>query len=402
MQFNIENVNINGFIIILLSVNALVRLIVVKNFKPLSNKLFAVFVLFYLVHLIGVLYSENKQEAVLVIERKLSLIAFPVILFSTPQLSMAQFRKVLLSFVVCNLIVGLVCLGVAIIKYSTSADANELFYHVLSVNIGMHAAYLSLYFCFSLAILLYVYYSDVGSFTVFQKIAYWFAVIFFTIIIIMLSSRTQMLLMMMSITIYLIYRTHWNKSVFKLVSGSALIVIILFGLILLFPKTRERLKEAINYNNEYALNKKWGEKQMRYLIWASTIELIKEKPIIGYGTGDVQDELTRTYTKNEYVSLLYFSQTRFNAHNQFLETAVGLGAIGLLVFLLGIGLACKFAVRNKNHLYLIFIGFFVVSCITESMLERQNGVVFFAFFNSFLLLHSIRKQDPIEHANTSL
>jgi len=393
MPFNIEVFNISGFIIIILGANTLIQIIVNRNFKPFYNKLFIFFCLFYVAHFVGVFYSANVHEAKLVIERKLSLIAFPIILFSAPRLTAKQTRTVLITFVLSCLLVCVACLLMAATMYASTPDVNFLSYHALSNNVGMHAAYLSLYLCFCIGVLLYVYYSEAKAFSAVKKMLYTLALTVLFVMVMMLSSRLQILMLIVGISIYLVYRLGLNKNIYKLISGTVLMVILLFGLILAFPKNRERFKEAISYNQEYSLSKKWGEKQMRHLIWKSSMELIGEKPLIGFGTGDAQDKLQEVYKRNEYISLTYFKKTRFNAHNQFLETTIALGIIGLSILLLGIGLAIKNALRNKNYLYIIFVSAFFISCLTESMLERQNGVIFFAFFNTFLLLNYTRKNE---------
>jgi O-antigen ligase len=194
---------------------------------------------------------------------------------------------------------------------------------------------------------------------------------------------------------FVIYRFRLHRKPIMLMATSFVLIGLMLGLILLSPKNRERFKEAINYKNEYALSKKWGEKQMRFLMWSSATDLIKEKPLFGFGTGDVQDELEKHYVEHDYVSLTYWKNTRFNAHNQFMETALALGIIGLLVFVIGMIFGLKEAIRNKNKLYIVFVILFLGSCLTESMLERQNGIVFFAFFNSMLLVMESNKTNGI-------
>ncbi len=207
----------------------------------------------------------------------------------------------------------------------------------------------------------------------------------------MLSSRLQILLVMLIYIGYVIIHFELHKNFLKAISISLVLGVVLSALVLIFPKNRERFKEAINYKGEYALSKKWGEKQMRFLIWNSSLELIGKNIFFGVGTGDVQDELQKVYITNDYVSLTYWPNTRFNAHNQFFETTIAIGLIGLITFLASIFIAIKEANKTRNYLFLFFAIIFLASCITESMLERQNGVIFYAFFSSFLITNVISK-----------
>jgi O-antigen ligase len=76
---------------------------------------------------------------------------------------------------------------------------------------------------------------------------------------------------------------------FKSISAGIIIGFFILCAVFLFPTNQERLKEAFNYD----IGIRWGEKQVRYLIWSSALELIRMHPIMGVGTGDVQDELQR-------------------------------------------------------------------------------------------------------------
>jgi hypothetical protein len=60
-----------------------------------------------------------------------------------------------------------------------------------------------------------------------------------------------------------------------------------------------------------------------------------------------------------------------------------------IIFLISILLPFMLAWKEKNILYCIFLIQFSVSCMTESVLERQSGVVYFAIFNSFFLFNTI-------------
>jgi O-antigen ligase len=388
MPFNSEQFNYNSFSIILLGAHTLVSIFISRDLKPFTSILFISFISFYVLHAIGYLYSENKHEAGLLLERKLSLIVFPIVLFYSPKHTIEEIKQVLLTFVFSCITICLISFTTALVIYRATRNTDVFYYHDLSKHVGMHAAYLSLYLCFSIAILLFVFYKESKAFGLLHSMAYYGSIAFLAITVVALSSRAQIVLLAIGLLCYTVIRLELYANKLKLIGGTFIIAVVFIGLILISPRVRERFKAAINYKGEFAMSKKWGEQQMRFLIWDSALELIKEKPVFGKGTGDVQDELQRIYIKNERVSLTYFANTRFNAHNQFFESAIALGFIGLLIFSWGIIMAVKRAYKSKNALYFVFITLFVVSCLTESMLERQNGIVFFAFFNSFLILNN--------------
>jgi O-antigen ligase len=161
------------------------------------------------------------------------------------------------------------------------------------------------------------------------------------------------------------------------------------------PVTRMKINEAFDPNSviqldsDQSMERTWGGKALRVAIWKCAWDVVKLNPVWGVGTGDVQDNLQESYRINKFdFAYLYNS---YNAHNQFLETMLALGVIGLLLLLCSFILPLQWAFKNQNGLYLIFIIFIAANCLTESLFERQKGIVFYAFFNALFLNYSNRK-----------
>jgi len=119
----------------------------------------------------------------------------------------------------------------------------------------------------------------------------------------------------------------------------------------------------------------------RRLVWSSAAALIAEHPWVGSGTGDVKDELVRTYADRQYT---YPLEHRLNAHSQFLQTAVALGIPAALVLLASVLVPLVFAFRRRQHLFAAFLVLTAINWSVESMLEVQAGVIFFVFFAALL------------------
>jgi O-antigen ligase len=122
--------------------------------------------------------------------------------------------------------------------------------------------------------------------------------------------------------------------------------------------------------------------QVRILIWKASADIIKNNFLIGTGTGDVKDELMRTYKEKGMTGAF---EHNLNAHNQFIQTFIALGVpgiVGLLsLFISGIWSGIK----KRKWVFIFFMIITLLNFIPESMLEVQTGVIFFAFFNSLLL-----------------
>ena len=115
----------------------------------------------------------------------------------------------------------------------------------------------------------------------------------------------------------------------------------------------------------------------RILIWKSSLELIMNKPIIGYGSGDVKDLLIYKYLQNGYFGI---AEKKLNAHNQFLQTQLASGIFGLLMLLFIFIQFLKNSLKNKNWMFTFITIIFFINYLFESMLETQMGVLLFSFW----------------------
>ena len=78
---------------------------------------------------------------------------------------------------------------------------------------------------------------------------------------------------------------------------------------------------------------------------------------------------------------------KFNAHNQYMQTMLGHGIPGLFCLLAIILLQLFEAFKRSDLLYLSFVLLFSMAGLTESMLNRNKGIMFFLVF-SFVFYNS--------------
>jgi hypothetical protein len=80
----------------------------------------------------------------------------------------------------------------------------------------------------------------------------------------------------------------------------------------------------------------------------------------------------------------YFAKKKYNFHNQYLQTFATVGFFGLIILIYLLSHLVVISIIKQDYIVLAFLFLIVMSFFTESMLERQAGVVFFTFF--YLLL----------------
>jgi len=120
----------------------------------------------------------------------------------------------------------------------------------------------------------------------------------------------------------------------------------------------------------------------RFEFWKAAVGIIKENPIAGVGTGDVEIAFAAQYDKmNSPLS----EEWRLRSHNQFLSIAVALGLVGLCWFLLSLFFPLFYEKKFNDYFYFAFFLIAFFSMFTEDTLETQAGVSFFAFFNALFL-----------------
>jgi O-antigen ligase len=113
----------------------------------------------------------------------------------------------------------------------------------------------------------------------------------------------------------------------------------------------------------------------RLQIWYSILDLIYQSPLTGYGIGDITELLNIRYNKNELQGL--------NAHNQYLQFILHHGIIIFLFLFLFVYKLIKQCVLNKNSVLLFSWIVLLSFSFTESILNRQWGVILFAFIVNY-------------------
>jgi O-antigen ligase len=378
------------YLILAFSLTLVTQKSALQRLKLLKNPFTIFSVLFYVLLVVGYVYSENQKAALFDLEVKFSLFLFPILL-PLIELDRKQFEKVLLAFVGGCFIAFLICLSMATLYFYSSLDPAVFYYNRLSVF--HHPTYFSMYLNFAVIIIYYFLIYGGDAFYVRSKVALIAMIIVFSIFVVMLSSKMGLITLLVIIfggTILWFLR---SRAVFPSILVFLMVSSLIYISFRYSTTIQDRINEAVKSISEE--NYSFSTTSARIAIWEVSTDLLKASPVIGYGTGDVKDELMKEYEKRGYSFLHY---KKLNAHNQYLQAAIGLGFIGLLVFLVSILFPLKEIIRGRNMLYAGFLFLVTFNFFTESALETQAGVVFYAIFNALLYFnrHHVSFVGPLE------
>jgi len=341
----------------------------------------------FLLNIIGMSYSDFPVSGGLEIETKISMLILPLLLLSSESKYIGDINKLMLAFIFGCVVAGLICLGHSTYQYVTYRPWIEHFFGVrLSVlmHLGFFAFHLNLGVLFALQLL-----RSNNKITVrFQKWI-WVALVFISLLILMSTSKNGLILLVINLCVGGVLYVKKTGKIKIAILGSVLLVISFTAV--WFSTSYVRLRLIETFENAFTPLKEDPSKStsIRRVAWKNCIELIQENPLLGVGTGDVKNALYEKYEQYGYVSAL---EKQIGPHNQYLQSFAELGIFGVLIILVLLWYPFLYGIKHKNHLLIWVSIAFIISCLTESMLERQAGIVLFNFFLPILLIQ-IKRQN---------
>ncbi|MBQ4801398.1 O-antigen ligase family protein [Aquimarina sp. MMG015] len=110
----------------------------------------------------------------------------------------------------------------------------------------------------------------------------------------------------------------------------------------------------------------------------------KDNWLFGLGIGDVQENLSNCY--DQKIGAEIYQWKDYNSHNQYFFFLLSAGIVGLITFLMFLIFLIKktFLIEKSVLFYFVLISSIVF--ITENLLSRSDGVLFFSLFVSLILL----------------
>lgn len=131
----------------------------------------------------------------------------------------------------------------------------------------------------------------------------------------------------------------------------------------------------------------------RQVMWKCGAEALKGHELIGYGCGGYWDVLHERYVAHDFAE--GYTHEKYSTHNQYLETALSTGIIGLVLLLAMVIMPMVLALHKpRRNLPMMLFSIVYGLCIAfEATFGRQMGLLFVSWWYCALLLNPA----PLEH-----
>jgi O-antigen ligase len=352
------------------------------------NKQLLLFYLFFLITLISSVFSANRVEALFAVEIKMGLLLFPYLLFCF-KWPIPILKRCVVAFVSGCFFASLYLILRAFL-YSLNGQPEYFFYTKFSEFI--HASYFAMYLILAITFVTLLY----GKwFSAHRTVIYssWFFVAIFVTTIFLCSSKMGLITLCICIPLLVLYRWRNSLNYKNLIIGASVATVIVFVAAFVFRDSLRRMKSLTAVSASQIDKTSSESTRVRMLIWEQAIRIVRKNVLFGVGVGDANDHLYRAYEENGLTGAL---EHRLNAHNQYLQTFIGMGLPGIIVLLLiNLG-GLVHALRSRHFFLLIFSILIILNFMVESMLQRSDGMLFFCFFHCFNYLvneHELKDED---------
>lgn len=326
-------------------------------------KYFIVLSLPFWISLFGLLNTSAFEAGLVSVQEKLSFLVLPLI-FMSIKCNKTYFYEMHKYFSYALLIAAFAVLIMATYLYLMNYGS-YFYYDGLATISQKHTTYFSLFCIISLIFLL--------NHRIYFPLKIFSAFLIF-LFIYLLSVRISIVAIAM-VVIYQIKNFFSNK-LWRTITGVICVSVVF--LILLTPNFQKR------FNSTTPEGMAISDIEMRKIHWKSVWGVIKDNFVIGVGTGDSQSKFIEQY---KMLGLDIGIKEKYNAHNQFLEFFAKHGLLGFMAFLLML-YYLLFKIGYENHVYLILCLVCCCFMMTESILERQSGIMIFSIF-SVLATHDV-------------
>jgi hypothetical protein len=335
------------------------------------------FLLFFFLNAFSALFFFN-ENSVGAIETKFAFFIFPLLL---PSLR----NKINLTLLFSSAIIGILCMF-SIYYLST--------FHIVESNIpdgshpfvnNLHPSYISIIACCLLHLLIVYLIQKKNKY----NILFYLVPFIILVTLITLSESKIGYVALLTIIIfnfsYLIYKAkNWKVSIIAIISFLGVVVFTSLQSSI-YTRFEEAYQEIFTPHPDPNYVMSTGE---RLIAWKASTELIGEHLWLGVGAGNEKTELTNYYSTHNNINN---AELRLDSHQQFLQSALAGGIFVAISLVLIFTLLIFNAIKSRNIYLMGVVIIYFLFAMTESVFERQSGIIPFVFLVFVLLNYTPEK-----------
>ncbi len=355
--------------------------------KPITfhkNRIFIYLlpVILLVISVISVKRDIINLESFKELEQLLPLVVIPLLFLLSSIDKKTFLQTALTAFVLSLSVAGIIMLFESLWNYGQTGLLSAFVYHDLSNPFQLGAVYFSF---FLIVTLLQI---DELPWLAKKRSLKYGVITFFLILLFLSASK---LLIVIGIVVLII---KYKRDIgYTMARRKLLIPVAVILVALLFIPTGIRLKKISNPNidivtaDQYQYDSPLNGLNLRLIQWRFGFEILEENKAWFTGVGILDSQ---TMLDNKYIEYGIYTGYKgtddtgylnYNFHNQFIEQIVRTGVLGVFILLLMFItiLAIPGSVRFVSNLTILVIFMFF---LTESVLERQQGIVYFCLIYS--------------------
>ena len=373
----------------------LLVLAVILNYKQLHFKFsyaLLIPIVYYFLCVGSLSWTIEAKETGKYLSKGLFFLALPILFSFVPKLKIEKRQVIFNNYSYLMTIATIFYLLRALYRFIKTGESHYFFYHDL-VTLEVNAIYISLFVSFAF----------INLFVKKNKNGYDYLAIFLLFsVLILLSSKNVIFITLLSVVVSFFFKNSiLKKKNFLLILGALVILMIPLS-----SKLKERFDLEIQNTTQnitlengivnVSIKNAWEQKTFgaEYYLNGTAFrlyqirlfkEFLEENNMFwtGLGASAAQGKIIEKQRNNKLVD--YFGKLNF--HNQYIQSFAELGLFGFVLLLTMVIFNWVVAIRNKDFIYLFFTILTTSIMFTESLFQRQRGVVFFVLL--YCIFHTI-------------
>ncbi|PIB33298.1 hypothetical protein BFP78_03295 [Gaetbulibacter sp. 5U11] len=351
------------------------------NWNHIGYKPLLVNTLFYLILAISIIYSPLKSQGFDLLIRQIGLLLLPVILIYAIKIPGELIKIMSTIFILSNVLVFVYfCIKLNLFQDFIS-QPSEFFNTPYFLEItnsdykDWHPTYIAINNLLASVFLLdYIFKPK----PIKLKVLAAFLIGVFLVFALILNSRIIFFLTLVIIPFFIFFKIKSIK--YKAIT---ILSVLIIAVSLYSVSSSNKLGRIFEYPAQYYISN-FNAKTLlgvRYQVQECSLELVKRKPILGYGVGYEKKLLTDYCFEVKNFQNKYLKS--YTSHNVYLSIMFSAGVLALIAFLVMLFNNLVLGIKKRDLLHVSILVIFIIAFLTENYLIRLNGILLFAFLNSY-------------------